>query len=51
MKNTYFAGLIDCMKRARDDRFLDLEAVVGDNDEEDEGDEEDNGGASPGIPD
>ena len=43
------------MKRARasDDRFLDLEAVVGDNDEEDEGEDEgeDNGGASPGIPD
>jgi len=38
------------MKRARDDRFLDLEAVVGDNDEEDEGDEEDGGGASPVSP-
>ena len=35
------------MKRARDDpvpRFLDLEAAVGDNDEEDEEDEKDEEG-------
>ncbi len=43
------------MKHARDDpvhRFLDLQAAVGDNDEEDEEeDEEDNDGACPGVPD
>lgn len=40
------------MKRARDPvhRFLDLEAAVGDNDEEDEEGEEDNDGASSGVP-
>jgi len=42
------------MKCARDDplrRFLDLEAAVGDNDEEDEDgeDEEGNDDASPGV--
>src|SRR6267154_1018212 len=42
------------MKRARDsdsvrNPFLDLEATVGDNDEEDE--EDDNDGASAGVPD
>jgi hypothetical protein len=31
-------------------RFLDIEATVGDNDEEDEEDEEDNDGASAGAP-
>ena len=42
------------MKRARDDpvhRFLNLEAVVGDNDKEDKEDKEDKDGASPGVPD
>src|SRR5260221_10173532 len=40
------------MKRACDDHvrwFLDIEAAVGDNDEDEEGDEEDNEGASPGV--
>ena len=42
------------MKRARDDlvhRFIDLEVVVGDDDEEDDHDEEDkdNDGVSAGV--
>ncbi len=42
------------MKCARDDpiyRLLNLEAMVGDNDEEDQENQEDNDGASAGIPD
>ena len=42
------------MKRACDDPvhwFLDLEVMVGDNDEGGEEDEEDNDSTSPGVPD